>query len=67
MSDEEWPDDGDDNDGWDMDEEEKLEEALQDHKPNKLAKAGSINSTEILSFSLTDLITKEIPKQIENA
>ena len=65
MSDEEWPADNDDEDGWDMNDDE--EEKLTDIKPTKMAKAGSINQTEISSYSLNDLITKEMPKQMEKA
>ena len=65
-----WEDNGDDgDDGWDYgDEEDKMGEAMEQiPAPTKMAKAGSINQTEIRCFTLQELIKQEMPKQIEGA
>ena len=67
MDDDEWPDqDMDDNEGWDYGEDidDNIEE---DQIPTGMKKVASIINSEVKSFTLNDLMTKQIPAQVEEA
>ena len=67
MDDDEWPDqDMDDNEGWDYGEDvdDNIEE---DQIPTGMKKVASIINSEVKSFTLNDLMAKQIPAQVEEA